>query len=204
MRALVCGAAVYGFSLGAMHSWTLAATNLWKFPLLILVTAGVCAAAYAASARLLAPSLDAREVGRVVVAVYRDTAVLLASLATVALFLSVTLTPAESRLELRDYPLFLGLNIVLFGTAGSFALVRHAKALLSRSGVGMRRGLAVVFVWLALSLLVGGQASFYLRPFFGIAAVDPHPPLFEGSNPDFRGAHNFFEVVRDVAGDLAG
>lgn len=98
-------------------------------------------------------------------------------------------------MALGDYPLSLGLNIVLIGTAGSFALVRHARGLLSRRGVGARRGSAVVVVWLALSLLVGGQASFYLRPFFGIAVVDPAPPLFEGSNPDFRRAHNFFEVV---------
>ncbi len=193
-RACVA-AAVYGGTLGAMHSVRLAALDMVKFPLLVLLTGAVCAAAFAVVARALAPNLGARAVGAVVATMFGDLAVLLASLAPVNLFLCVALEPAASAAQLNDYPLFLGLNMLAVAVAGSLAVARQGRALLHRFGVRPLRASALLGAWLALSLGVGGQGAFYLRPFFGITAVDPDPPLFEGARPDFRGASNFFEVV---------
>ena len=49
--------------------------------------------------------------------------------------------------------------------------------------------------WLVLSLLVGGQFAFYLRPFFGIASLTGAPPFLLGDEPTVTGARNFYEVV---------
>ena len=53
LLTLVGAAATYGFAIGSSNSWLYAARNLWKFPLLILTTAVVCAACYFVVARFL-------------------------------------------------------------------------------------------------------------------------------------------------------
>ena len=50
--------------------------------------------------------------------------------------------------------------------------------------------------WVLLSLLAGGQAAWYLRPFFGVASIDGRATRFcLGTTPDYRGATNFYEAV---------
>ncbi len=202
LLVLVARAATYGFSLGAMHSWRLALIDVWKFPLLILGTSAVCALAYDVSARVIAPALPAGRIHGLVLRAFRDTSVLLASTTPPALFLSMVLPPPQSRADLAGYSTFLAFNMLLIATAGALSVVHNTKALLL-DRLGLPRALAVLGVWLGLSLVVGGQFAFFLRPFFGIVAVDPHPPLFEGAQPDFRGAANFFEVVANLLTDLA-
>lgn len=51
-------------------------------------------------------------------------------------------------------------------------------------------------ILLFLALLVGGQAAFYVRPFFGVPASRGRtPPFLPGNEPDVRGATNFFELL---------
>ena len=76
--SLIVSSALYGFSIGACHSWLYAARNLVKFPLLIVTTASVCALAYFVLARFLAPRLSFRDVQRLVILLFRDTSVMLA------------------------------------------------------------------------------------------------------------------------------
>ena len=53
--------------------------------------------------------------------------------------------------------------------------------------------------WLVLSLLVDGQAAWTLRPFFGVRSIPgAETRFFLGSAPDYRGATNFFEAVKNV------
>jgi hypothetical protein len=74
--------------------------------------------------------------------------------------------------------------------------VRQARELLREHGLSRGRTLALISAWLALTLGVGGQAAFYLRPFFGFPATrGNHPPFFLGAAPDVRGATNFYEAV---------
>lgn len=93
LAALVLGAAVYGFSIGAVHSWLFAARNLIKFPLLLLGTALICAPAYALVARFLAARLSFVEALGLVLRLFRDASLLLAALAPACLFLARTLDP---------------------------------------------------------------------------------------------------------------
>ena len=53
--------------------------------------------------------------------------------------------------------------------------------------------------WLALSLAVGGQAAWTLRPFFGVRSIPgAETRFFLGASPDYRGSTNFYEAVRDA------
>lgn len=192
----LAAAALYGFSLGALDGWGRALRSALKFPLLILVTCGVCALACFVVARVLAPRLGFGEVQALVLRLYRDTALLLVSLAPATLFLARTLTPAASRDALHDYPFFLGLNVVLIAAAGTLALLRQSATLLTAHGLGPGRRATLMAAWLALSLFVGGPWAFYLRPFFGLSAIRAEDAGFcDGNTPDFRGATNFFEAV---------
>lgn len=195
LLTLVGASAAYGFSIGAVHSLAFALRNLIKFPLLVLVTAGVCCLAYYLAARALTSALDFRAVQGAVLEIFADTALLLASLSPAMLFLACTLERADER-GLHDYPLFLTLNVLAIAGCGSFALVRRTRRLALGHGLSTRRAGAITVVWMSLSLLVGSQWSWYLRPFCGVAHVDA--PFVLGTEPDFRGATNFYQAVYQV------
>jgi len=196
---LLLASAVYGFSVGAACSLRFAALNLLKFPLLIGVSVSVSAGVYFLVARLLAPELGFSAVRRLVLASYADLADLLAAFAPVTLFLAATLRSPTSTVELGEYPSFLAANIALIAVAGVLAVGRQAAALLGRHALPRGRALALVGGWLAVSLLVGGQAAWYLRPFFGNRAIVDDGSFCQGSRPDYRGADSFFEAVYQLA-----
>lgn len=188
----VFAAAIYGSTIGLVHSTKFALRNLIKFPLLIVVTAGVCSVCYYVLARWIAHQLDARAVARSTLAIFHDTAVLLLSLTPVTLFLALTIQRPDAS-GLHEYPLFLGVNVAAVATSGSLALVRQCRQLVVQHGVPMRRGAWLIGVWLAASLFVGAQASWYMRPFCGVSTVDA--PFMLGASPDFRGDTNFYEAL---------
>ncbi|MCA8968870.1 MAG: hypothetical protein KDC95_03775 [Planctomycetes bacterium] len=195
---LVVASASYGFSIGASHSLTYATRNLVKFPLLILTTTTICAVAYYVIACFLAPRLGFRAVQRFVVVLFRDTSVLLASMSPVMLFLAWTMEPPKSISDLGGYPFFQGINVALIALCGSIALVRGARSLLSEFGIAAHTCVVLMAFWLGLSLVTGGQAAWYMRPFFGISLGGVDAPFFSGTAPDFRGATNFFEAVYNL------
>jgi len=188
-------AAAYGFALGSAHSELYAARNLAKLPLLVLVTGGVCALAYFTVARGTGAKLSFFDVQRATWRLFHDLAVLLASLSPAVFFLARTARATDDG-KLGSYDAFLAFNLVAFACAGSLALVRQARGLFAEHAVAPARANVLVACWLALSLGVGGQAAFYLRPFFGFPATRGNtPPFFLGAEPDLRGATNFYEAV---------
>jgi len=191
----VCGAAAYGFSIGLVHSERFALRNLIKFPLLILTTGCVCGVGYYLVARWVAHQLDARAVARSTFAIFHDTSVLLLSLVPVMVFLALTVKRPDLT-ELHEYPLFLGVNVAAIAVSGSLALVRQCRQLVVEHGISIDRGAWLLAAWLASSLFVGAQASWYMRPFCGVSTVDA--PFMLGSAPDFRGATSFYEALFDV------
>ena len=191
LRAAIA-AAGYGFSIGMVHSWRFAWRNVIKFPLLIAVTASVCGVCYYLVARWLARQLDARAVAHYTLAIFHDASVLLLSLAPVTLFLALTVRRPD-RLGLHEYPLFLSVNVALIAAAGSLALVRQCRRLAAEHEIALQRSALLIAAWLAASLFVGAQASWYMRPFCGIASIDA--PFMEGTAPGFRGETSFYEAL---------
>ena len=195
LLALAGCAAVYGYALGSAHSHLYASRNLLKLPLLLLLTAAVCAPSYVLAARLCGLRLPARDVGRVALGAFRDLAVLLASLAPPILFVGLVLQHTDDGV-LGEYYFFFAINLGAIAASGSLALARRARVLVERHGVAAARARAVLGLWLAVTLFAGGQAAFWLRPFFGLPATrGGSPPLFLGATPDVRGARNFYEMV---------
>lgn len=195
LLVLIAASAIYGFSIGLWHSLAYALRNLLKFPLLILVTATICTLACFLSARLFSRELSFRDVLALFFRLFKDTALLLSSLAAINLFLALTLEQPVSEHDLRGYPLFQGLNVVFIAICGSTALVLQTRNLIGRHGIGRGTSAAIIASWLAFALVVGGQWAWYLRPFFGIAALPSAPHFCHGTLPDFRGSTNFFEAV---------
>ncbi len=198
MRAVLttfaCSAA-FGFALGSAHSELYATRNMLKFPLLIAITAIVCSLAYWMVARLFAASLSFLEVQRATGRLFHDMSVLLASLSPAVLFLAWT-ARANDDGKLGSYDSFLAFNMAIMAVAGSLALLRQTRELFTRHGLVPTRARFLVAAWLTLSLGVGGQAAFVMRPFFGFPATRGNaPPFFVGAEPDLRGATNFYESV---------
>lgn len=198
LATLVLASAAYGFTIGASNSWLYAVRNLLKFPLLILATAAICSLAYFVLARFLGTPLSFVRTQRLVLAIFRDASVLLASLGPVVLFLGLTML-RPSRTGLNDYPLFQGLNVAWIALCGCLAVRRQASMLLREHALGpaLRHGL--VAGWMLLSLFAGGQCAWYMRPFFGVDPPGPAGvPLFAGTRPDFRGARSIYEAVYNL------
>jgi hypothetical protein len=199
---IVLASAVYGFSIGSVHSLRIATWNLAKFPLLVLATSAVCALAYWAFALFVTRRLTFADVTALSLRTFADLSVLLASLAPVAYFLARTIEPPTAA-SLNEYPFFLGLNVVFIAASGVVALSRQTLRVAREFGLGVRRSAAILAAWLAISLFVGGQAAWYLRPFFEVA-TNPDPVFIEGTAPDFRGATSFYEAVWHLVDPPAG
>lgn len=198
LSTLIACAALYGFSVGCAHSLEFGLHNLVKFPLLLVVTAAVCGLAYHLVASFAGATLRFHEVQELSFALFREASVILASLAPVGLFLSKTIE-LPSAGGLGEYPLFLFVNVLLIAVSGCLALWRQTRGLMAKANLSRARGSAVVAGWLALSLLVGSQAAWFFRPFFGVATIRAEDtPFFLGANPDFRGATNFYEAVWQI------
>ena len=194
LTTLLCSAA-YGFALGSAHSELYAARNLLKFPLLIGITSLICALAYWMVARLCAAPLSFMAVQRATGRLFHDISLLLASLSPAVLFLAWT-SRARDDGRLGDYDSFLAFNMAIVAVVGALALLRQTRELFALCGLSAARSRFLVGAWLLLSLGVGGQAAFVMRPFFGFPATRGNtPPFFVGAQPDLRGATNFYEAV---------
>ena len=201
---LLLGSASYGFSIGFFHSSTYALRNMIKFPLLIFCTATICAMAYFLVSRLLGVNIGFRSVQRLSADIFAGVSLLLASLAIPNLFLALTLDQPTSAEALGAYPLFQGFNVLLIAICGCLALVRQGGRLLAEHGLNTKKAFAMIFVWLALSLPVGGQGAWFLRPFFGISALPHLEDFCLGTRPDWRGDTNFFEAVYHIVSPPGG
>lgn len=192
--AIGCSA-LYGYALGAAHSELYATRNVLKFPLLILVTAAVCSLSYWMFARVFGATLSFVEVQRVTWRLFQDASVMLASLAPVVFFQARVLRATDDG-ELGSYDSYVAFNVLAIGASGALALILQARRLFREHALSKPRARLLSGAWLLLSLGVGGQAAFYMRPFFGFPATRAFtPPFFLGAQADLRGATNFYEAV---------
>jgi hypothetical protein len=189
------GLALYGYALGTAHSQLYAVRNLIKFPLLVTVTALVCSVSWWILARTVGTSLTFASVQRFAWLLFRDLGFLLASLTPIVLFFAISMRASDDG-RLGEYDRFLAMNIVLIALNGIVAVVKTTRTLLSQHAIELQKAWILSLCWLVVSAGVGGQAAFYMRPFFGFPATrGGDPPFFLAATPDLRGATNFFEAV---------
>lgn len=198
VRDLVLCSALYGWAVGSVHSTTFAARNLIKFPLLLLVTVAVCSLSYYFLALLIARRLTFPEAMGLSLGIFRDTALLLGSLAPVCWFLARVIVQPDSW-GLNEYPFFLGANVAVIAVCGSAALIKRSLELLSRYRLKPVQVLTLITLWLGVSLLTGSQAAWYLRPFYGVSTISAdRTPFILGRQPDIHGATSFYEAVANI------
>ncbi|MCG3134942.1 MAG: hypothetical protein HMLKMBBP_02360 [Planctomycetes bacterium] len=196
LARIAAWSAVYGYAIGHVHGPVVAARNLAKFPLLILVTATLCALSFHAFTAVLVRGARLGDVVRLSLATYADIALLLASLAPVSLFLSLTHEPPGPE-GLAEYPLVLGVNVAFIAVCGALALARRTLRFAAEQAISRRRAAAVLACWLATSLFAGGQCAWYMRPFFG-RRTEPDPPFMRGRDVEADGISNFYEAVWEL------
>ncbi len=198
LLSLTVASAVYGFTLGSAHCMIYATRNLIKFPMLVLGTTVICGLAYFIFYRFITAELTFFKVQGLVVNLFRDMAILLASLSPANFFIAQILVHTDDK-QIGEYSFFLGLNVVFIAVSGTIALVRQSQRLFATCSLSRRLATTTILGWLLLSLLVGGQLAFYLRPFFGLpASRGVVPPFALGAEADVRGATNFYEAVIQV------
>jgi hypothetical protein len=195
LLTLIASAAAYGFSIGISNSWTYALRNLVKFPLLILSTALICALLYHVLARFLDARFDFVQVQRLVLGIFRDMSRLLAALSPAVCFLAVTMQRPNEH-GLGGYPQFLMSNVIAIAICGCLSVYLRSQGHVTDRIVLPRRKNLLIASWMLVSLAVGGQVCWYIRPFFGTSGAGSwNSPWFAGSNPGTDGASNFYAAV---------
>lgn len=198
LMSLILFSAIYGFTVGSAHCWLYAQRNLIKFPLLLLFTSFACTLSYYIIAQFLMVKLSLKKVVNLTFHLINDLSLLLASLSTANFFIAMILVSTDDSRK-GEYSLFLGMNVIFVGVSGSLALIRQGSSILKTLRITRKKTALVILSWLMVSLMVGGQAAFYLRPFFGLpASRGCKPPFALGAEPDVRGAKNFYEAMVQI------
>lgn len=197
--ALVLASAAYGFSIGIANSWVYGLRNLAKFPLLIGSTAATCALCYHVLSRFVGTQFGFVQVQRIVLGVFHDISVLLASLVPVVLYMAATMvdpTPYDQ----GGYPAFLGFNTAAIAACGCLSVAIRARRELPPDVLDGPRRALLLALWMLASLAVGGQVCWYIRPFFGSSAGSWDRPWFAGTTADGNGARSFYEAIWNLIG----
>ncbi len=185
---------IYGFAIGSVYGPLLGLFNVIKFPVLILTTALICSLAYYVLSKLVTDRLTFRQMQTFGLSAFCDTTKLLASIAPVSIFLAWTFKRADHA-GLNEYPYVVGINVAFIAAAGGTAVVARTIRLVRAHGLSRTKGILITTAWLSVSLLVGAQGCWYLRPWFGISAIPEDVPFILGKKPDFRGATSFYEAA---------
>ena len=191
---MILFSALYGFGMGLIHGPTLAAYNAIKFPLYILVTTAVSALGYWIFTLFFGVRLGFWKAQVFALEVYRDISLLLCSLAPVAIFFALTFTKADCH-SLNQYPLMVQTHVAMIAVCGTVGLINRGRKLTREQGLGRGKGAGMILTWMLFSLLVGSQAAWYLRPWYGITAIPEPVPFMLRTKPDFRGNTNFFSAL---------
>jgi uncharacterized membrane protein len=195
--AMIFFSSIYGFTAGAVYGPVLACYNLIKFPALILITGITCSIAYYVFSKLITQKLSFSDIQLFSINMFYDISLLLFALSPISMFFALTFKKADET-GLHEYPLCVGIHVLIIAVCGSTSLVMRARDLISRHNLSKLSGTMIVTAWLSISLFLGAQASWYLRPWFGITAIPEEVPYILGSKPDFRGATNFYDAVLNL------
>lgn len=165
LARLVTGGALYGAALGSWHGSQLALYTALKLPLLLIATALATAAFQGLVGRALGLRLGRGGALRLSLRGYATTALLLGSLAPVALLFvaSAPRPDADGRTAHNLLYLTHTTLVAACGLAGLATLRRELGA-----AAPSRRAARIALVaWVTASALVGGELAWALRPFVG-------------------------------------
>ena len=191
--AILCAAlsGIYGFSMGIQHGALQATSSAFKLPLLFLVTALFCVPSLYTFNVLLGQRFRFMQTVALMTTTLGTTTILLASLAPISLFFTLTT---------NDRAFLLLMHVAICGLCGIYG-VRYLYRGCTYIAFRMEQPLNTFLLrmWITIYAIVGMQLSWRLRPFLGgIAGEDP----FVFIRLDIDG--NFFTAVWAALARLFG
>ena len=181
--------AIYGLTMGMDHSLLQSVAAAIKLPILFVLTAIICIPSLYTFNVLLGQRFKFLQTVTLMVMTLGTTSILLASLAPIAFFFSLT-TP--------QYSFLLLLHVAIFGLCGVYGvqyLYRGCAYLAFRMEQPLNN--LLLRIWIVIYALVGMQLGWRLRPFVG---SDGSP--FQIFRPDQGG--NFYIAVWNAISSLFG
>jgi len=182
------GGGIYGATLGLWRDGLQAAFTALKFPLLVFLTCGANAVFNGCLGQLLGSGMGFRQTTLAILMSFAVTAIVLAAVAPIMLFLLWNTPPLAEGNALGGHSITLLAHVGMIALAGVIGVRRLFRLAVQTSGSpsAARR---VLLGWLVGNLLLGAQLAWVLRPFIGTPGL---PVEFFRDHP-FEG--NFFEGV---------
>ena len=186
---IAAGCALYGGAVGLWRAPAQAVYTAVKMPLLVFLTCGANALLNGMLAQTLGSGLGFRQTSLAILMSFTVSAMVLASLSPVALFICLSTPPPSERLEHgAAHSIMILCNVLFIAYTGALAN-RRLLRLLERRCADTAVAQRVFWSWLAGNLFLGAQISWILRPFIGSPLIAVQ---FLRDHP-FRG--NFYETL---------
>lgn len=194
---ILAGTGLYGATIGGWRAPLQAVYTALKFPLLVVLTLAANAVLNGMLAQRLGLSIGFRPATYALLAAFGITALILAALSPVALFVLVHMPPLGSADRLLAHNFMLLMHVLFIAGAG---IAGHARLyrFLAETGGNAAIARRVLSAWLAGNLFLGAQLAWILRPFVGA----PHLPV-QWLRPDaWQG--NCYESFAEALARLLG
>jgi len=185
---IILGFGLFGGVIGLWRAPEQAAFTAIKLPLVIFLTCGANAVLNGLLAQMLGAEMGFRQSALVILMSFTISAVVLAALSPVALFILENAPPLSSAGRGTGHSVVLLTDVFFIAYAGIVANRRLLKLLVHfcpSTAIAAR----VFWSWLAGNLFLGAQLSWVLRPFIGTPGIAVQ---FLRDDP-LRG--NFYEAV---------
>lgn len=192
----IIGSSVYGSTIGIWRSPLQAAYVAIKFPLLILLATAGNALINGMLAQLYGAKISFRQSYLSVLMSFTTASIILLSLSPVIYFLVYSCPPMGSEGAEASHRIIILSDVVIIAFAGTISNMNLYRLLHHITG-SIAKSKQIIFSWLAVNLLLGGQLSWIMRPFIGTPKV---PVEFLRDNAL---AGNFFESVIESIVELA-
>lgn len=192
----IIGSSVYGSTIGIWRSPLQAAYVAIKFPLLILLATAGNALINGMLAQLYGAKISFRQSYLSVLMSFTTASIILLSLSPVIYFLVYSCPPMGSEGAEASHRIIILSDVVIIAFAGTISNMNLYRLLHHITG-SIAKSKQIIFSWLAVNLLLGGQLSWIMRPFIGTPKV--HVEFLR----DNALAGNFFESVIESIVELA-
>jgi len=183
--------ALYGAVMGASHSILQAASSLYKLPILFIVTFLICTPSLYFFDLLFGSKQTLPQHMALILTTMTVTAVLLLSLAPIAIFFLITSS---------QYAFFKLLNVAFFTIAGGMGLVFFGQGITivgkPNEGNGAEARRVILVFWMLLYAFVGSQMAWTLSPFMG----EPGTPFILFTQPGGNFWSDVFNSIRTLLG----
>jgi hypothetical protein len=189
------GSSIYGSTIGIWRAPLQAAYVAIKFPLLILLVSTGNALINGMLAQLYGARISFRQSYLSVLMSFSTFSIISLSLSPISYFLIYSSNPMGSEGAVTAHSIIILFNVLIIAFAG---IVSNANLfrLLHRVTDSTIKSKQIIFSWLAVNLLLGGQLSWIMRPFFGTPKVPVQ--FIRGDALD----GNFFEKVFELVVEL--